>query len=117
MRIFVSGPMSGFPNYNFDRFRQVEDQLRRRGHDVISGRLLFESEIASGKTRSHAEYQRAALKLLLAFEADAIVQLDGWEASSGATGEAAVALNLDLAFLDEYGRPCKRPDYVVVKGR
>lgn len=116
MRIFVSGPMTGFPNHNFDHFQKIEDRLRAKGHDVISGRLLFQSEIINGRTRTHAEYQRSALKLMLAFEADAIAQLSGWEQSSGATGEAAVALNLGMEFLDEQGIRVKRPDYIVVTG-
>lgn len=117
MRIFVSGPMSGYPNYNFDKFRKVEERLRVRGHDVTSGRFLFESEIARGITRPHKEYQRAALLHMLAFGADAIAQLDGWEQSSGATGEAAVALNLGMEFLDEYGVKVKRPTYIAVVSR
>ena len=116
MRIFVSGPMSGFPNHNFDAFLKVEELLRHKGHDVISGRLLFQSEITNGRTRTHAEYQRAALKFMLAFEADSIAQLPGWERSTGACGEAAVALNLGMQFLDEHGMPVKRPDYIVVTG-
>ena len=36
MRIYVAGPMRGFPLYNFPAFDAAAAELRRHGHTVIS---------------------------------------------------------------------------------
>lgn len=95
--------MSGHENYNFEKFRKIEERLRREGNDVISGRTLFESEIKRGIVRKHADYLRMSIKLMLAFESDALCLLNGWEESEGAKSEVAVGLSLGMRFIDEDG--------------
>lgn len=110
----VSGPMSGYDNYNFALFQEVEDRLRHLGYDVISGRLLFEQEIANGIVRSHKEYLRAALQFMLAFNPDAICLLPEWRQSRGACTEAAVAKSLELMFLDAWGTQIPTPADILI---
>lgn len=114
MRVMVSGPMSGYENYNFDAFREVEEHLRAKRFDVISGRLLFEQEVAQGINRTHREYLRAALVFMLGFNPDAIHLMPGWRASTGATCEAAVAKSLGLRFVDSEGNEIEAPAEIVI---
>jgi hypothetical protein len=113
LRVFVSGPMSGHDNYNFDAFARAENQLRDHGDDVISGRMLFASEIARGITRPHKDYLRMSIKLMLSFETDTICLLEGWQESDGSRAEVAVGLSLGMDFIDEFGNPMF-PEYVEI---
>lgn len=36
LRIFLSGPMTGYENFNFDKFNFIENVLQQYGVDVVS---------------------------------------------------------------------------------
>ena len=87
MRVYISGPISGDPNFQA-RFLAAESALRLRGYDTINpGRLCM---VAHGLT--HRQYMQICMKLLRF--ADGIYLLNGFERSEGAMREFNRALSL-----------------------
>lgn len=73
MKVFISGAISGDPNYE-SRFNEMEAFLKRRGFGVINP---IENEGFSYK-----EYIDMALFKLM--QCDVVVHLDTWASSPGA---------------------------------
>lgn len=87
-RVYVSGPMSGYDNNNFDEFDKTATTLRKRGFSVCSP---SDTDRWLGEL-SHAEYLRFDFARVL--EADLLVALEGWDRSEGALAEIFVALRI-----------------------
>jgi nucleoside 2-deoxyribosyltransferase len=88
MRIFLSGPMTGLPNWNFPLFNETARRLREAGFEVLNP-----AENNGGDPNhpgGRCWYMRRALELLL--QADAVLLLPNWEHSVGALLELDVAL-------------------------
>lgn len=83
-RIYISGPMTGLMDSNFPAFNAEAERLRDLGHEVVNP-----AEINPDPATGWHACMRADLKALL--DCDAIVLLDGWEASQGAHLELHVA--------------------------
>ena len=99
-RLYLAGPMSGYPEHNFPLFHSVAEQLRRHGHDVFNP-----AENKDGATlQPRAFYLRLDIPALL--ECEGLVLLPGWRASRGASLEVWLAIDL--------GMPIYK--YVVVDG-
>lgn len=88
MRVYVAGPMTGLPNFNYDAFHDAAGRLREMGHEVENP---AENVNESGEW---IEWMKLALAQVL--RCDGIALLDGWESSAGATLEVHVATNLKL---------------------
>ena len=94
MKIYVAGPMTGIPEFNFPAFNAAAARLRAAGHEVINP-----AENEGGDTsKTWAYYMRQDLHHVLSVEAIAV--LPGWQRSRGATLEVAVARALGLPILD-----------------
>lgn len=93
-RIYVAGPMRGYPNFNFPAFDTAATKLRAEGWDVVSP---AEHDRSEGFDESKGEVDSEFLVKAFAWDveqvlaADAVYFLPGWEASEGATLEHAVA--------------------------
>lgn len=88
--VYISGPMTGLPDYNYPMFHGVAEALRRRNFAVINPAEFF-----GGKAdRTRNEYMRESILRLL--EADAMVLLPGWEKSAGARLEVAICQELNI---------------------
>jgi len=87
MRVYISGPMTGYPDYNRPAFQNAARNLRLAGHDPIDPSRHPEQP-------SWADYMRLDLADLV--EADAVALLPGWEASRGARLEVDVAHALGI---------------------
>lgn len=86
MKIYLAGPMSGLPEFNYPAFNHTAKLFRDKGHEVLNPAENF-----SGDTSlPYPTYCGAAMKQTL--EADAIVLLHGWFYSFGAQLELLVAL-------------------------
>ena len=94
MKIYVSGPMTGYADYNCPAFNRVAANLRAQGFEVINP-----AEINDGSTGTYDQWMREDIRLLL--DCDAIYLLNGWEKSRGAGVEARVAKVIGLKFLYE----------------
>jgi len=90
MRLYIAGPMTGLPEFNYPAFFRAADRLRDVGHDPINPAR------ADGREgcKTWLDYMRAALLDLAV--CDGIALLDGWGESRGAALEAHIARSLDL---------------------
>lgn len=102
-RIYVSGPMRGFPGHNYDKFNKAADSLRAAGWHVINPVEL--GDIFG--TPDEIDASPAMLEALLAADCaavascDAICLLPGWERSKGARQELLTALQHGLEIVQE----------------
>lgn len=90
MRIYIAGPMSGRPEFNYPAFFRAADALAAVGHEPINP---ARSEGREG-CKTWLDYMRAALRDIA--DADAVALLPGWDESRGATVERNLAVSLDL---------------------
>lgn len=95
MKIYIAGPMRGIPEYNFPEFNRVAQKLREAGHIALNP-AEKESE-ASAHTWEY--WMREDIRMIL--DADALVVLEGWRTSRGATFEVYVARQLNMPVFDE----------------
>lgn len=112
MRVYLAGPMSGIPKFNFPAFDFAARKLRNLGFEVFSPAEHDRSvdprieDNATGDAKQ-AEAQtgftlRKALGADTAWicaEGDAIALLPGWEKSSGVSAELPLAKALGLSIL------------------
>ena len=107
-KLYVSGPMRGYPKFNFEKFDEVCAHIRSCGHiplgpqefDRLCGvdeNLLTEADV----TCSMAKAFIVRDIILLLHEAEGVVVLPGWESSSGARLEVLLAQYLKLPIMDE----------------
>lgn len=117
LRVYLAGPMTGVPHFNYPAFNEAAAQLRADGHEVFNPAehdiTTFGKDIsnpAGSAEQAAAEHgfdRRAALKADLTWiceKADAIALLPGWERSSGARAECALASALGLQTMHVGGR-------------
>lgn len=107
MKLYLAGPMSGLPEFNFPAFDAAAYRLRNQGHEVISPADLdrqdgFDPSGATGfEVLSLAFRERFARNDLQALlEVDAVALLPGWQDSTGARNEVRIACWLGLPLLD-----------------
>lgn len=100
MRVYLSGPMKGYPESNFPAFRATAADLRARGLEVVNP-----AEINVKGAENDADFYnqclRADLKAMM--DCEAIALMRGWEKSSGANLELHVAhrVGMRVLFVDE----------------
>ena len=87
-KLYISGPMTGLPNYNELEFYRAQELLADFGFMPINPHLGL------SPYWDYEDYFRRSLMLLLM--ADGVALLDGWENSKGAQTEVAVAGSLRL---------------------
>lgn len=112
--LYVAGPMTGIPNFNYPHFREVGDSLRECGFTVLNPvdvdamheaeRNMVDASLRhvcadcdNGIKHEWHWYMRRTLKMML--EADGVALLRGWERSRGAKLEVEVAKGLGLPHL------------------
>lgn len=116
MKIYVAGPMRGYPEFNFPAFHDAAARLRAKGHEVFSpaekdkerhGGVDISKGNATGDETlaalSHGFSLRDALREdteWICRHADAIALLPGWSTSKGANAERALAIALGLELID-----------------
>ena len=87
-RVYISGPMTDYPDHNSLAFAGAASVLRAKGYAVCNP---VETSTLLGD-RTHEEYLRFDFERVL--EADFLVALDGWEESIGAQAEIMVAIRI-----------------------
>lgn len=92
LKIYIAGPMTGYPDYNRAAFNAKASELMSEGHIVLNPAVL-----PGGLCQS--EYMDICLAMVRS--ADAIYLLKGWEASAGARAEHAMAEKLELTVIYE----------------
>lgn len=109
MRVYLAGPMTGLPQFNFPAFDAAARHLREQGYEVISPTELDSPEhraaaLASSDGRID-DYKNATgetwadllardVKVIAEGGVEAILVLPGWERSRGARLETFVGAAL-----------------------
>lgn len=94
--IYLSGPMTGYPDYNIPLFNDVAGQLRKMGHRVYNP-----AEYPyNGMKEFPIRQAFASYSTFICLEADTIVLLPGWEKSLGVSAELALAKNCGLSIIE-----------------
>ena len=100
--IYLSGPMTGLPEYNYPLFREVAGELREAGHRVYNpAEFPHKGDPKDFPIRKAF----AAYAAFICLEADTIVLLPGWQASKGVLAEKALAENCGLDVVEWGGEP------------
>ena len=97
LKVFISGPITGYENNNRAKFYEAERILRGLGFDVFN-------PVWMDFTDSWTHEEIMAVDLAALATCDAIYQLDGWEDSKGALEEFYFAIKHSKEFvtLDRY---------------
>lgn len=87
--VFLSGPMTGKPDFN----RKAFDDAARQLADMGAGYVFNPADVSrrDRKAKPHEEYMKRTLHELTGGGYDLLVLLDGWQASTGSTLEVSVA--------------------------
>lgn len=89
MRLYLSGPMTGHPDFNYPAFMDAAARLRAAGFDVVNP--------AENGLPAHAEWhQHMRVDIAELMRCDGLVTLPGWEKSRGARLEHDIATRLDM---------------------
>ena len=89
MKIYLAGPMRGYPDNNSPAFAEATAHLRALGHEVWSPAEHDEKLGVDANTLCIRSVFRRDLEALL--QQDAVVLLDGWNRSHGAALERHAA--------------------------
>lgn len=91
-RIYIAGPMTGLPEFNYPAFNAEAKRLRALGYEVENP-----AENPAPACKTWAGYMRKALPQMLS--CDAVALLPGWQSSKGARLEITVARELGMRVL------------------
>lgn len=101
-RLYVAGPMTGLPEFNFPAFAAAATALRGAGYDVVAPNevplpcgCMGDLDRRCAGEHTWAQYVRADLIAFLA-HADGVALLPGWENSRGAKLERHIAVELEM---------------------
>ena len=91
MKVYISGPMTGKPDYNRAAFFRAAEELMKQWNYVPVHTAWMVDQL------SREDYMRMALQMMLT--CDAIYLLKGWDSSPGALMEHSVAQACGLALI------------------
>ena len=94
--IYLAGPMTGWPDFNYPAFNAAAAALRGQGHAVYNPtEFPYDGPLEDFPIReAFSEYTR-----FICLEACTIALLPGWEKSKGAVAEHALAVRLGLEII------------------
>lgn len=106
-KVYLAGPMRGYPEFNFPAFAKAAAKLRAEGYEVFSPAEKGQ-EIVLDKNpglQHDTAFRREVFKAdaIAVCESDIIALMPGWEASAGARAEWALsaAVGLEFKYLDQ----------------
>lgn len=106
VKVYIAGPMTGLPKWNFPAFFEAEEQLEALGYEPINpahtdGATVQEALDSAGTVdrpnNLWSYYMKRDLPNVM--EADMLCLLPGWETSKGASLEVHVAKALGLPLM------------------
>lgn len=92
MKIYIAGPMTGHPQFNYPAFHQAASLLRAAGHVVVNP-----AENPAPACGSWLGYMRMSVAQVASV--DCLVMLPGWPLSKGARIEYLLAKLLGLGVI------------------
>jgi len=90
MKLYIAGPMTGLPEFNYPAFYRAAEDLQKIGHEPINPARTAGRE----GCKTWLDYMRESLKDIAA--CDGIATLPGWGDSRGAALEVHIGRSLDL---------------------
>lgn len=112
-KIYIAGPMSGYPEWNYPSFFAAEEKLQAEGWDVKNParkdeEMGYDDPEAKKTGDTALSIAKGVFNFREAFEWDirqilqgnAIYMLKGWEASPGACAEHATAVVMKKNYPD-----------------
>lgn len=114
--IYIAGPMRGLPEHNFPAFNEATGRFRVWGWTVHNPVEIGAAMFGNGNPNvPGGEYLRADVRALC--DCQAIALLPGWERSTGARAEVALAITIGLEFYDALtATPIAPPERVTICG-
>lgn len=106
MRVYLAGPMRGYPDWNVGAFNTARCHWIADGHHVFCPaavvKALGYAVGGDAEPSSHREHLRHVIQsdITCILHAEAVAVLPGWEESRGATVEVALAQFLGLPIHD-----------------
>lgn len=83
-RLYIAGPMTGYPEANYPAFNEVERMLVGRGWEIVNP-----ATCVTGNEAHYVDFIREDLRMML--DCHGVVTLDNWWESVGARNEVQVA--------------------------
>ncbi|MBN5514128.1 DUF4406 domain-containing protein [Pseudomonas paraeruginosa] len=102
-RVYLAGPMTGLPDFNYPAFNAEEKRIRALGYFVENPAVNMIYRGSPWET-----YMRDGIKRLM--DCDILALLPGWERSRGANIERNLAITLGMLVVDAEALP--EPDFV-----
>lgn len=93
-KAYISGPMTGLPDFNFPAFHAAEAKLKACGWEPLNPAREF----GGAQDLPRQLYMRRDIELVL--KADILVMIPGWEHSRGAAFEVMVAENIGIPAIE-----------------
>lgn len=109
MKIYLAGPMSGYPDLNFPAFMAAAEHLRTLGHEVVNP-----AELNPDPSAKWHDCMKVDIRELLTCEA--IATLPGFEKSKGASLEFHIAAELEFTHIPMTGETLKGETNYYVSG-
>lgn len=109
--VYLSGPMTGLPEFNVPAFMAAALRLRTEGHEVFNPAESFGGRLDLPRD----EYFRKDFEELVrvANNGGYVVVLPGWEKSRGATLEVLAAAEMGIRVMTLDGEPVAAPQHQV----
>lgn len=110
LKCYIAGPMSGYAEFNFPAFFAAQELFESKGYEVFNPASKDnEANVQTDKSFAEGDDQKlmqSGWDFRAAFDwdcnkviyADAIYMLKGWEKSSGARAEHAVAVSIQQRY-------------------
>lgn len=94
MKIYIAGPMTGLPEWNYPAFNAAAAELRAAGHEVVNPAEMGAKYGTPDEINANPEMLADLIheELDTVAECDALYLLPGWEKSPGTRRELEVAL-------------------------
>lgn len=101
-RVYISGPMSGYEEFNFPAFNEMEAKIFNDFDFVDVVNPVFISHIIEKLDfiPTYEDYLREDFRFLI--DCDAVLLLEGWKDSGGCQKEVMVAKYLNIPCFETY---------------
>ena len=97
MKIYIAGPMSGYPGLNWEAFDRKERELTAAGWECVNPATLDREIGVDPDNVGEYDYEDAARRDIVALQScDAIYLMSGFQFSKGACWERALAKHWGL---------------------
>lgn len=102
VRIYISGPMTGYENFNFDEFNKMENDILINfyGVSVVNPVAISKKVEAVKENPTYVDYLREDFRGLI--DCDAVILLDGWRNSGGCQKEVSIAKSLNIPCFENW---------------